>query len=47
MTHYQSSSVRTLRSSNGYNTTNLLPNMEVWVVNDMVMNWTGGCGTGM
>lgn len=43
MTEYQGSHVRTLRSSNGYNTTNILPNMEVWVVNDIVMNCTCSC----
>ena len=30
--------MRVLRSSNGYNTTEILPNMELWVVNDAVLN---------
>ena len=38
MKDYEEERVRVLRSSNGYNTTEILPNMELWVVNDAVLN---------
>ena len=38
MKDYDEERVRVLRSSNGYNTTEILPNMELWVVNDAVLN---------